>query len=90
MALLTDAIRQSSTQAAYCQTGNDTAVIVQRVTGREQPYNQEEYAVSVQRGANPPTQAFAAENLLEAIERMRDFGLPGFDPEASNWSPAPA
>jgi hypothetical protein len=85
MALLVDALRTSETGTAAAQAPDGTLVIVQRVIGREEPYSQESYLVRTQRGAALPEDHFAAEHLLEAIQRMHRLGLAGFDPEFYGW-----
>ena len=88
MALLADAIRQSGSETAAYHTQDGTVVIVQRITGREEPNNEEEYAVRIQRTGAPPEERFAADNLLETLVRLHDMRLPGFNPESDGWVPA--
>lgn len=88
MALLADAIRQSDSETAAYRTQDGTAVIVQRITGREEPYSQEEYAVRTQVAGAPPEERFAADNLLETLVHLQDMRLPGFNPESDGWVPA--
>ncbi len=93
MALLADAIRSSDTQAAIYRAPQGYSVIVERVTGREEPDAQEEYDVLVDHGdAQGPWHIgpwrIGALNLVEALERMRGLGLPGFDPDTAQWQPA--
>jgi hypothetical protein len=88
MALLVDALRASETGTASARAPDGTLVTVQRVIGREEPYSQESYTVRTQHGAAPPKDRFAAEHLLEAIQRMQRLGLTGFDPEFYGWQPA--
>lgn len=87
MALLAEAIRQSDTQAAACALPDGTRVLVQRVTGREGPFDQEEYAVRTERPGEPPMARMATDNLLEALNGMRRLGIPGFDPAGTEWQP---
>ena len=90
MALLAEAIRASTEQTARYALADGTVVIVQRFTGREGPFDQEGYAVRVRPVGRPPEERFAAENLLETMERLRAWDAPGFDPEAPRWEPAGA
>lgn len=87
MALLAEAIRQSDTQAAACTLPDSTRVMVQRVTGREGPFDQEEYAVRTERPGAPPVARIATDNLIEALDGMRQLGIPGFDPATADWQP---
>ena len=87
MALLAEAIRQSDTQAAACALPDGTRVMVQRVTGREGPFDQEEYAVRTERPGEPPVAQMATDNLIEALDRMRRLDIPGFDPATADWQP---
>jgi len=88
MALLPEAIRAGEQQTARHTLQDGTAVIVQRVTGREGPFDQEGYLVRVRGPGGLPAERFAAENLLEVIERLRAWDLPGFDPNTADWQPA--
>jgi hypothetical protein len=85
MALLAEAIRQSDAQSARWTAPDGTAVLVERVTGREGPFDQEEYAVRTQQPGEPPVARAAADNLPEALERMAALGIPGFDPAGTAW-----
>lgn len=87
MTLLAEAIRQSDTQAAACALPDGTRVLVQRVTGREGPFDQEEYAVRTQRLGEPPVARMATDNLIEALDGMRRLDIPGFDPATADWQP---
>lgn len=87
MALLADAIRSSDTQAAIYRAPQGYSVIVERVTGREGPDAQEEYDVLVDHGDPRGSWRIGALNLIEALERMRVLGLPGFDPDNVQWQP---
>ena len=87
MALLPEAIRAGEQQAARHTLNNGTAVIVQRITGREGPFDQEGYLVRVRTPGGLPAERFAATNLLEVIERLRAWRLPGFDPDTADWRP---
>lgn len=87
MALLADAIRASNTQTAIYRAPQGYAVIVKRVTGREEPDSEEEYDVFVDRGDQRGPWKIGALNLIEALDRMRGLGLPGFDPETDQWQP---
>jgi hypothetical protein len=87
MAALPEAIRASDTQTAIHRSPQGYAVIVHRVTGREEPDSEEEYEVLVRRGAGPARDRIAGLSLLEAIERMRALCLPDFDPENDAWEP---
>ena len=87
MALLAEAIRQSDTQAAACTLPDGTRVMVQRVTGREGPFDQEEYAVRTERPGESPVARMATDNLIEALDGMRRLSISGFDPAAADWQP---
>jgi hypothetical protein len=87
MALLADAIRASDTQSAVWRSPDGYTVFVKRVTGREGSFDQEEYAVFTQRPGAPTRDRIAALNLIEALVRMRELALPGFDPEGAAWEP---
>lgn len=87
MALLAEAIRQSDTQTAACALPDGTRVAVQRVTGREGSFDQEEYAVSTEQPGEPPVARMATDNLIEALDGMRRLHIPGFDPETADWQP---
>lgn len=87
MALLPEAIRASAAETARHTLQDGTAVIVQRITGREGPFDQEEYLVRVRQPGGLPAERFAAANLLEAIERLRAWRLPAFDPDTAGWKP---
>ncbi len=87
MALLAEAIRHSDTQAAACALPDGMRVVVQRVTGREGPFDQEEYAVRTQRPGEPPVARMATDNLIEALGGMSRLGIPGFDPATADWQP---
>lgn len=87
MALLAEAIRQSDTQAAVCTVSDGTRVLVERVTGLEGPFDQEEYVVRTQRPGEPPTARQATDNLIEALDGMRQLGISGFDPNIADWQP---
>jgi hypothetical protein len=85
MTLLAEAIRQSDAQSASWTAPNGTAVLVERVTGREGSFDQEEYAVRTQRPGEPPVARAATNDLPEALERMAALGIPGFDPGGTGW-----
>jgi hypothetical protein len=87
MALLADAIRASDTQTAIYRAPQGYAVVVQRVTGREEPDSEEEYDVFVDRGDQRGPWRIAALDLIEALDRMGSLGLPGFDPASDQWQP---
>jgi hypothetical protein len=87
MALLAEAIRQSDTEAAVCVLPDGTRVLVQRVTGREGPFDQEEYAVRTQRPGEPAVARMATDNLIEALGGLRQLALAGFDPATADWQP---
>ena len=87
MALLPEAIRAGGQQTARHTLQDGTAVIVQRITGREGPFDQEGYLVRVRRPGRLPEERFAADDLLEAVERLRAWRLPGFDPDTADWRP---
>lgn len=87
MTLLAEAIRQSDTQAAACALPDGTRVLVQRVTGREGPFDQEEYAVRTERPGELPVARMATDNLIEALDGMRRLDLPSFDPATADWQP---
>lgn len=87
MALLPEAIRAGEQQTARHTLQDGTAVIVQRITGREGPFDQEGYLVRVRRPGRLPEERFAADDLLEAVERLRAWRLPGFDPDTADWRP---
>ena len=87
MSLLAEAIRQSDSQTAACLLPNGTRVLVQRVTGREGPFDQEEYAVRTERPGEPPMARMATDNLIEALDGMSRLGIPDFNPSAADWQP---
>ncbi len=87
MALLADAIRQSDTQSATCALPDGTRLLVQRVTGREGPFDQEEYAVRTQRPGEAPVARMATDNLIEALDGMSRLGIPDFNPSSADWQP---
>jgi hypothetical protein len=87
MALLADAIRSSDTQAAIYRAPQGYSVVVKRVTGREEPDDQEEYDVLVDRGDARGPWRIGALNLIEALDRMRGLGLPDFTPDNDAWQP---
>jgi hypothetical protein len=87
MALLAEALRSSATQTAQFRAQDDTAVIVQRVTGKEEPDSEEQYAVRLRRADRPAEDRFAAENLLEVLGRLHALGVPGLDPGSTDWQP---
>ena len=87
MALLAEAIRQSDTQSAACVLPDGTRVLVQRVTGPEGPFDQEEYAVRTQRPGEPPVARMATDDLNEALDGMRRLDIPDFDPVTADWQP---
>jgi hypothetical protein len=87
MALLAEAIRSSATQTAEFRAQDGAAVIVQRVTGKEEPDSEEQYAVRLRRADRPAEDRFAAENLLEVLGRLLVLGVPGLDPGSTNWQP---
>lgn len=87
MALLAEAIRQSDTQAAACTLPDGTRVMVQRVTGREGPFDQEEYAVRTERPGEQPVARMATDNLIEALDGMSRLGIPDFNPSTADWQP---
>ncbi|MFI5271745.1 MAG: hypothetical protein ACHQ4H_01765 [Ktedonobacterales bacterium] len=87
MALLAEAIRHSDSQAAFCVLAGGTRVLVERVTGLEGPFDQEEYAMRTQRPGEPPVARAATADLLEAFDRMRQLGIPDFDPVTADWQP---
>jgi hypothetical protein len=94
VALLADAIRSSESQAAIYRAPQGYLVIVERVTGRENPDTQEGYIEEVDHGDAPPSLGdmcpwrIGALDLVEALERMRGLGIPDFDPEIAQWRPA--
>jgi hypothetical protein len=87
MAVLPEAIRTSDTQTAIYRSPHGYAVIVNRVTGREEPDSEEEYVVLVRRGTAPLRDRIAGLSLLEAIARMRGLSLTDFDPDNDQWEP---
>lgn len=87
MARLPDAIRQSDSMAARYDIPDGSAILVKGVIGQRVPTSQEEYAVSIQRGAAPPDDLFAANDLAEAIDHLQSLNLPGFDPLSAAWQP---
>ena len=76
MALLAEALRSSATQTAEFRAQDGAAVIVQRVTGKEEPDSEEQYVVRLRRADRPAEDRFAAENLLEALGRLLVLGVP--------------
>lgn len=88
MALLPEAIRASDTATARRRLSDGGEVVMERIIGKEEPYSEESYAVNIYDGRGARRDAFESENLLEAIERLRDLNLDGFDPEAPEWEPA--
>jgi hypothetical protein len=88
MASLVDAIRASGNQTASYRTRDGTTVTVERITGLALPDNQDEYVVCVGAAGGPRRPEIAALDLVEAFERMRTLGLPGFDPDQAGWEPA--
>jgi hypothetical protein len=87
MALLAEALRSSATQTAQFRAQDGTAVIVQRVTGNEEPDSEEQYAVRLRRADQPAEDRFAAENLLEVMGRLHALDVPGLDPGSADWQP---
>ncbi len=87
MALLAEALRSSATQTAEFRAQDGAAVIVQRVTGKEEPDSEEQYAVRLRRADRPAEARFAAENLLEVLGRLLVLGVPGLDPGSTGWKP---
>ncbi len=90
MAMLVEAMRASENEDAVCRLPDGTLVLVQRVLGREEPDSEEEYVVDVKPPNAAPRDRIAADDLVEAMERMAALGLPGFDPHADCWAPGPA
>lgn len=88
MALLPEAIRNSPNQSAQCRLADGSTLLVKRVVGRPEPYQQEEYAVSVAQGTGEPRQLFATDNLAEALSRLGEMGLPGLESAGAAWQPA--
>lgn len=84
MALLTDAIRASDRQMARRRV--DAGVVeVERITGREQPYNEESYAVRLRRADGSTQDLHDAEDLIEALAYLSGFS--GVAPEDTGWEP---
>jgi hypothetical protein len=88
MSLLAEAIRHSDTETARYEAADGTRVIVQRITGREMQDNQEEYLVRTKRLGGLPHSRIAALDLVEALEYMRNLGIPDFNPDTADWQPA--
>jgi hypothetical protein len=87
MSLLSQAIRESNTQAARHALPDGANVVVERVTGREGPFDQEEYAARMERADGAREDLFAAENLIETLGWLRELGIPDFAPERDGWQP---
>ena len=87
MSLLSEAIRGSNTQAARYMLPDGASVVVQRVTGREGPFDHEEFAARTERTDGASEDLFAAENLIETLGWLRGLGIPDFAPERDGWRP---
>jgi hypothetical protein len=90
MPLLADAIRTSAIESARLHTADDVSVLVERVVGQYTPDTEESYAVSVKRGNARPIAVFDANDLVEALARLRSLGLPGLAPDSDGWQPVDA
>lgn len=88
MTVLPEAIRNSPNESAQCRLPDGSVLLVKRVVGRPEPYQQEEYAVSLRQGGAAPRQLFATDDLAEALNRLSDMGLPGLESAAASWQPA--
>jgi hypothetical protein len=89
MATLPEAISASDDESAAYETAGGVTVVVRRIVGPPGVTDTEEsYAVSVQRGAQPPHDRFDVDSLPDALARMRAWNLPDFDPESNAWRPA--
>ena len=88
MTMLPEAIRNSRNESALYRLPDGSTLLVKRVVGRPEPYQQEEYAVSIQRGDGDPQELFATDDLAEAIGRLRDLRLPGLESAGAGWQPA--
>ena len=88
MPRLAEAIRTSANESARYGTDDGVTVLVERVIGQFVSDSEEGYAVSVQRGDARPIERFDADDLAEAMARLRTLHLPGFAPESEGWQPA--
>lgn len=88
--LLVDAIRAGGTETAVYRAPGGYSVVVKRIVGQLEHYNQEGYSVRLERpDGGPSTQEFAASDMIETLDRLRGLGLPDFDPEADIWQTVP-
>lgn len=87
MTVLPEAIRNSPNGSARCRLPDGSTLLIKRVVGAPEPSQQEEYAVSIQRGGNAPEELFASGDLAAALERMRDMRLPGLEAGSATWQP---
>jgi hypothetical protein len=90
MPRLAEAIRASANESAHYRVDDGVTVLVERVIGQYVSDSEEGYAVSIQRSGERPAEWFDADDLEEAITRLRTLDLPGFAPESEGWQPADA
>lgn len=82
MSLLAEAIRTSATQTARYH-GQDSDVVVQQISGREFGDDQLSFAVNaVHAGA---ATRFDAEDLLDAMHRLIELGVPEAVVRGTDW-----
>jgi hypothetical protein len=88
MPLLVDALRGSGDHVARYHASDGSIITVRRMIGQQVSDNTDAYVVSI----HPPDQRerdlIASDDLAEAIARMRDLHIPGFQPDAAAWQPA--
>ena len=86
MPLLAEAIRASDSQMARFDGDGDTAIVAQQIVGRQ--FGDDATSFAVHARYNGSVTRFDAEDLLEAMRHLRDFGVPDAIVQGEGWQAA--